>query len=647
MAKMDPSGSPDSGVSFDAQRTHVEEPTRSASDEPTRLVDSGPPAKRAARDLDDNWALSASMSVPRVTGVTDAMSDPAHDPEGPTVPAPGPSPEAPTVAATARKPLSRAELRLLGGKTIQGVAPVTGQRRSAMAESTGAEPRSEVSATSLRDQSDVRFSRPGAPMYLDDRPGVLRMSTDTSEVSVPEIDAGTSATTLLPSKRAPSPYHDPEPYRDPHDDSGIGELAEPPPPVAPPALQSDTLDQELPPEVVPAPGSPGMSPPHFGHALAGAPPPALKGPTAVAPAIALASRRSHPGELVGESSQRSERDWFEPSGGVPIPAHPDHSFTGGARKASRLTLPLLVFAALSAVVFAGAYVYSRGRATPAPAPATASVASPAAPEALAASAGLVDIRFDSTPPGANVVLVDREHESTSVVGTTPVRVAIDSRGKYDAIFTLSGHSPRLLAVSPSAPHVVADFSIDDPAAVSAARAASPTVTAGLPASPPATPAADPSGAPAADPSATPAANPSGSPTATTPPSETPGTPVAASEPPKPEVIKDKTGKRPGKRPRGKGAPSVDEEEDDRPVRNVDPSALGRLTISTKPPCQVLINGKAHGTTPLRELELPAGIYKITVINKEIAISETIAVRVTAGKETKFVQDYTSSGATEP
>lgn len=626
MAKMDPSASPDSDASFDAQRTHVQEPSRSTPEEPTRLVESGgASAKRLARDLDDNWALSASMSVPRVTGVTDSVSDPMHDPEGPTVPSP--PPEAPTVAAAARKPLTRAELRLLGGKTIQGVAPVTGQRRSAMAEGTGAEPRSEVSATALRDQSDVRFSRPGAPMYLDDRANVLRMSTDTSEVSVPEIDAGTSATTLLPSKRTASPYDDSDPYRDPHDDSGIGELAEPPPPVDAPALQSDTLDQELPPDAAPA--SPGMAPPLVGHALAGAPPPSLKGPTAVTPAIALASRRAHP-ELIGESSQRSERDWFEPSGGVPMPANPDHSFTGGARKASRLTLPLLVFAALSAVVFAGAYVYSRGR-TAAPA---ATVASPAQ-EAMEASAGLVDIRFDSNPPGASVVLVDREHESTSVVGTTPVRVAIDSRGRYDAIFTMPGHSPRLLAVSPKAPHLIADFSVDDPAAVSAAAARAPSTVAVAPAAPtaPAAPSDDPTtqaGAP-------------GTPTETTPESVEPS-PVTA-DPSRAEVPKN--GKRPGKRPRGKGTNDLDEDEEESPVRGVDPSALGRLTISTKPPCQVLVNGKAHGTTPLRELELPAGIYKITVVNKESAINETIAVRVTAGKETKFVQDYTSSGASEP
>lgn len=625
MAKTDPSASPDSDASFDAQRTHVQETNRAAADEPTRLVDAGASGKRMARDLDDNWALSASMSVPRVTGVTDSVIDPMHDPEGPTVPSPGAAPgamlEAPTVAAAPRKPLTRAELRLLGGKTIQGVGPAVGQRRSPVAEGAGA----EVSATALHDQSDVRFSRPGAPMYLDDRPGVLRMSTDTSEVSVPEIDAGTSATTVLPSKRAASPYEGSEAYRDPHDDSGIGELAEPPPPVDSPVLQSDTLDQELPPEAVPAPGSPGMSPPLIGHALAGTLPPGLKGPTAVSPAIALSARRAHP-ELIGESSQRSERDWFEPSGGVPMPAHPDHSFTGGARKASRLTLPLLVFAALSAVVFAGAYVYSRGRTTPPAATVTA-----LEPEALA---GLIDIRFDSQPQGANVVLVDREHDSTSVVGTTPVRVAIDSRGKYDAIFTLSGHPPRLLAVSPSAPHLVADFSINDPAAVAAAVARAPASVATV---------AEPH--PATSPDAAVAVEPATEPVATASVEAHP--PETVAEVTKPEVLKDKNGKRPGKRPRTKGTTDLDEDEDEGPVRGVDPSALGRLTISTKPPCQVLVNGKAHGTTPLRELELPAGIYKITVVNKESSINETIAVRVTAGKETKFVQDYTSSGATEP
>lgn len=642
MSKTDPSSSPEPGASFDAQRTQLEGPTRTEADPRSA-------SRPARREVDDNWSLSASMAVPRVTGLASAVADP----EAPTIPAPGPVVEeqdsapmvqAPVVpAGAARPPLSRAELRLLGGKTMQGVGPAISQRRPAAGP--GSAEGEAVSPGSLQARhGEVQFSAAGAsaPLYLDEPAGVLRLSTDTSELSVPEIDAGTSATTMLPGNRAASPYASGGGADEVDDD--VGELAEPPPPIAG-ALHVEHTPAHL----TGQPSSTEISPlepsePRGRVGAGPAPMSALEAPMAVAPAIALAGARPPYAPELVPGTGRTEAEWFEPSGGVAaVDAHAlaggrsaDHSFTDstlGRKSAGKFTLPLLVFAAVSAVVFAGAYVYSRGRGPAAPAASsTASSAASSAAGSSAASASsasassssLVDIRFDSTPPGAKVVLVERGHAISTEVGTTPVRAAVDPNGSYDAIFTLEGRPTRMLPVNIAAAHVIADFSTPELAAVAAT--------------------APDGGAPTTDPGATAG---SGEPVAKDPSKDSSADSGAIAKNDK----RDKGGKRVtgGKRHNPRESSGVDDEEEDEDdgptVPAVDPSAIGRLTVSTKPPCQISINGKAHGSTPLREVPLPAGIYRLTLVNKELSINETMAIRVTAGKETKVTQDY--AGTPEP
>ena len=65
-------------------------------------------------------------------------------------------------------------------------------------------------------------------------------------------------------------------------------------------------------------------------------------------------------------------------------------------------------------------------------------------------------------------------------------------------------------------------------------------------------------------------------------------------------------------------------------------------INAKPPCEILIDGKATGlTTPQRSIAVSAGMHKVTLVNKDAGIKKTVAVKVTAGKATKVIQDYTS------
>ena len=86
---------------------------------------------------------------------------------------------------------------------------------------------------------------------------------------------------------------------------------------------------------------------------------------------------------------------------------------------------------------ASALVSARGITAPEAAPAApAAAAAPAAPAAPAnapAAQALVDVRIDSTPSGATVMLVDRGR--SQLVGNTPIDAAIDPSREYDLVFT--------------------------------------------------------------------------------------------------------------------------------------------------------------------------------------------------------------------
>lgn len=66
---------------------------------------------------------------------------------------------------------------------------------------------------------------------------------------------------------------------------------------------------------------------------------------------------------------------------------------------------------------------------------------------------------------------------------------------------------------------------------------------------------------------------------------------------------------------------------------------GTLMISSKPPCEILIDGKPTGlTTPQRSIPLPAGNHKITLVNSEKDIQKTIGVQITANATEKVIED---------
>jgi hypothetical protein len=62
-------------------------------------------------------------------------------------------------------------------------------------------------------------------------------------------------------------------------------------------------------------------------------------------------------------------------------------------------------------------------------------------------------------------------------------------------------------------------------------------------------------------------------------------------------------------------------------------------VSSKPPCDILIDGKATGlTTPQRSISLGAGVHKVTFVNEAEKIKKTVSVTISADKATKLIQD---------
>ena len=75
------------------------------------------------------------------------------------------------------------------------------------------------------------------------------------------------------------------------------------------------------------------------------------------------------------------------------------------------------------------------------------------------------------------------------------------------------------------------------------------------------------------------------------------------------------------------------------VAPVEAAGQGTLMVSSKPPCDILIDGKPTGlTTPQRSIPLSVGTHKITFVNEAEKIKKTVSVTISADKPTKLIQD---------
>jgi hypothetical protein len=278
--------------------------------------------------------------------------------------------------------------------------------------------------------------------------------------------------------------------------------------------------------------------------------------------------------------------WFESSRAVE--KFEDETFVGTApvvkleRRRKLAILKILgtsvVFVVIGVVI--GAYIAFHGEDTPKSAAKVAAATPktvvqampPVAPQPAAVlpptTPKLADVRIDSKPAGATVMLVDGG--KTSFLGTTPIATSLDPSRAYDVVFTLEGRPTKIEHFDPStASHI--EVALDKPAARAPA-------------------------------------------------------PVAAAEPP--PVHHHSTAARTA--PTGQIAD---------PGFESSFSGNGTLMVSTKPPCEIIVDGKATGLhTPQRALALSAGAHKITFVNAADHINKTIAVSVTADHTTKLVKD---------
>jgi hypothetical protein len=73
----------------------------------------------------------------------------------------------------------------------------------------------------------------------------------------------------------------------------------------------------------------------------------------------------------------------------------------------------------------------------------------------------------------------------------------------------------------------------------------------------------------------------------------------------------------------------------------EPAGKGTLMLGAKPPCEIIIDGKATGLiTPQREIPLAAGRHTVTLVNKQHGIRKSFPITVGAGGSVKVVKDFT-------
>jgi eukaryotic-like serine/threonine-protein kinase len=72
----------------------------------------------------------------------------------------------------------------------------------------------------------------------------------------------------------------------------------------------------------------------------------------------------------------------------------------------------------------------------------------------------------------------------------------------------------------------------------------------------------------------------------------------------------------------------------------EPKGTGTLLLGSKPPCEIFIDGKSTGlSTPQKDIKLPSGKHKVTLINNEYGIKESFSVEIKADVVEKAIKDY--------
>jgi hypothetical protein len=67
---------------------------------------------------------------------------------------------------------------------------------------------------------------------------------------------------------------------------------------------------------------------------------------------------------------------------------------------------------------------------------------------------------------------------------------------------------------------------------------------------------------------------------------------------------------------------------------------GVLSLGSKPPCEIYVDGNATALhTPQKDLKLPLGRHRITLLNTEFGIKDTFTVDIKSDAPEKLIKDY--------
>lgn len=322
-------------------------------------------------------------------------------------------------------------------------------------------------------------------------------------------------------------------------------------------------------------------------------------------AVAPASDLAKPAPTDGEPAAAATGDLAKPEPAVAAASTGDLANTEPAAQAEPAT-PTEAAAQAAPAIAATELAKTQPATEPAVTPpnqaATSAVPAAAAPVLARGKTVFVDVRLDSKPSGATVMLVDRGR--TMFLGTTPISTALDPSRQYDVVFTykdrptlLEHLDPRTqskLSVTLNRPGSRAAALVAEVAKVAKVEAPRAIATVEAPKAKDSAPKAIAKAAPKAS-----------APKAEVPRTEAPK--AVAKEAPKAE------------------APKAGGE--------------GVLMVSSKPPCEIFVDGKPTGLmTPQRSLPLSAGTHKITLVNSAEKIKKTLTVQITADQPTKLIQD---------
>jgi hypothetical protein len=233
--------------------------------------------------------------------------------------------------------------------------------------------------------------------------------------------------------------------------------------------------------------------------------------------------------------------------------------------------------------------------------------------------GQPEVRFQSEPPGARVTLVAEGTGQKTPVGAAPTTAKIDPAQRYHVVFELDGYFP-----------------VEKPVVFSGAET---TIAAVLPPVPKDAPPPPPENKPEPPKPAPP--EPRRDPPTPPRPRE-PKIKVATPLQPRETGPKEATPLQPKETGPVPEAPKPDPSPprpDPKPPAPV-ADGTGKLSIGAKPPCLIFIDGRDIGkTTPVRDLEVPAGTVTITLVNTEFGIREKVTVTVKAGETAKVIKDF--------